>query len=102
MFSFSVAALNFAYNLGSLNGKVAGVGAVFEGSVGKSKECIGQAVRKVGVENLERKVKGKKMSMRKLIREKSEEMSPYRISKVDMPFINSLEPVKNLFLILSS
>ncbi|MFS8033111.1 hypothetical protein Hanom_Chr17g01565621 [Helianthus anomalus] len=98
MFSFSVAALNFAYNPGSLNGKVAGVGVVFEGSVGKSKECMGDAFKKVGVENPEIKVKGKKMSMKKLIQEKSEEMSPYRISKVDMPFINSLEPVKNLFL----
>ncbi|MFS7971238.1 hypothetical protein Hanom_Chr09g00830381 [Helianthus anomalus] len=88
MFSFSVAALNFSYKPGSKNGKIEGIGPVFKDSMDKSKEDVGQAASKMGLEKLGGKKNAKKVSMKKLIQEKSDEMSPYKISKDDMPFIN--------------
>ncbi|MFS7912411.1 hypothetical protein Hanom_Chr02g00129651 [Helianthus anomalus] len=92
MFSFSVAALNFSFNPGSENGKVKDVAPVFRDNVNNGNGVVGSLVKKDGMKRLGGSKNVKKASMKKLIREKSAEMSPYCISKADMPFINSLKP----------
>ncbi|KAM0012664.1 hypothetical protein Hdeb2414_s0050g00751301 [Helianthus debilis subsp. tardiflorus] len=81
MFRFSVAALNFSFNPGSKDGKVKEPVPEFKASGGKNiSGTIGIDKKGIGVKMGGDKI-NKRVSMKKLIQEKSAENSPYRISK---------------------
>ncbi|KAJ0521407.1 hypothetical protein HanIR_Chr10g0470541 [Helianthus annuus] len=84
-FSFATSVLKLEFNPGSRDGNVKEVMPLFsENKVNKA----GEEVSGIGKVN---KSKGS-VSMKKLIQEKSAELTPYRISKKDLLLLNSLKP----------
>ncbi|KAJ0886058.1 hypothetical protein HanRHA438_Chr09g0374981 [Helianthus annuus] len=97
-FKFSATALNFSFSPGSNDGKKKVVMPVFckEEGNGFSGGDMGKFVDK-GLKVGGRK-SIKKESMKKLIQKKVAELEPYKVTKADMPFINSLKPAMKSFM----
>ncbi|KAJ0524419.1 hypothetical protein HanHA300_Chr09g0300171 [Helianthus annuus] len=99
-FKFSVTALNFSFSPGSNDGKKKEVMPVFckEEGNGFNGGDRGKFVKNFLKDGGRKSIK--KESMKKLIQKKVAELEPYKVTKADMPFINSLKPAMKSFMSL--